>query len=607
LSGWHLRFVNALAGEIDLWAREELNRDDIELVTLAYGYTEDPPVKSAGGGFAPLVRMRGNVRVWLALINTNIYYPYRHSKQFAEYREHIDKWKTTADKFELWTYETSFADYMVYIPVMQTWRENLNLYKSLPADYVFMQSTNEASGLWQSLLNCYVAAKMLWNPNRDVNALKEEFFRLYYGPGAEKSLRMLFEYERHFEANADFITASMSSLHKTDLESLQAFPTAFLERQVKLIDEALSDVAASGLPDAQKAAYSRRVRGLKVTPLFLLLNNYERHYGGTEGRAETAREFCAIMDERGLSLFNEIASYKIGTYKAFREKMLEVNKSLQMVYPFRDEAYDVIIVAGQSNAEACGKGTAREPFAPDGRIWYLNGGGKEEVVKNDPYSMRIEVSFPDPVAIGLAGEEAPQGKTPGCLSLSFAREYVRAGRLKDGRKLLILECAAGGTGFALHHWVRRGLMRDRLLEVIGIALGLNAGNRAAAFLWHQGEHDCVENPDWEFSDKYAYHSGNLKGLAEAVRKTAANPNMPFVAGDFVPEWIAANAEKCAPIQKALRDACGALPCAAFAETDGLQSNNQITGDGDDIHFCRRSLYELGERYFEGYKNITKIE
>ena len=34
-------------------------------------------------------------------------------------------------------------------------------------------------------------------------------------------------------------------------------------------------------------------------------------------------------------------------------------------------AYDVIVVAGQSNAEGCGAGPARRPFEPDGHIWMM--------------------------------------------------------------------------------------------------------------------------------------------------------------------------------------------------------------------------------------------
>ena len=44
---------------------------------------------------------------------------------------------------------------------------------------------------------------------------------------------------------------------------------------------------------------------------------------------------------------------------------------------------------------------------------------------------------------------------------------------------------------------------------------------------------------------------------------------------------------------------------AYIETGDLRSNDQKTGDGDTIHFCREDLQELGRRYFASYRNQTK--
>ncbi|MDR0426950.1 MAG: DUF4838 domain-containing protein [Clostridiales bacterium] len=186
-SGWYLRFVNRLAAEIDAWARRELDRSDIEVVMFAYAYVSKAPVKRSGDGFAPIdqtVRAGDNVRIRSALVDTNRYYSITDAKQYESYKTYMREWDAAAAKFCVWTYETSFQNYLVYVPVMQTFKENLTLFKQLNASYVMMQSTWNSSGHWSSLLNSYVASKMLWNPNRDVNALKAEFIELYYGPAA---------------------------------------------------------------------------------------------------------------------------------------------------------------------------------------------------------------------------------------------------------------------------------------------------------------------------------------------------------------------------------------------------------------------------------------
>ena len=48
-----------------------------------------------------------------------------------------------------------------------------------------------------------------------------------------------------------------------------------------------------------------------------------------------------------------------------------------------------------------------------------------------------------------------------------------------------------------------------------------------------------------------------------------------------------------------------MPFAAFVETADLLSNNQKTSNGDDIHFCRESLYILGRRYYEAFEKLIK--
>ena len=51
-----------------------------------------------------------------------------------------------------------------------------------------MQSDHKNFNDWQDRIDCYVTSKMLWNPDRDVTELQEEFVSLYYGPAADLSL-----------------------------------------------------------------------------------------------------------------------------------------------------------------------------------------------------------------------------------------------------------------------------------------------------------------------------------------------------------------------------------------------------------------------------------
>jgi hypothetical protein len=80
-------------------------------------------------------------------------------------------------------------------------------------------------------------------------------------------------------------------------------------------------------------------------------------------------------------------------------------------------------------------------------------------------------------------------------------------------------------------------------------------------------------------------------------------NMPFIAGDFVNEWKSTNSEYGKTVDT-IRDVVKNSGNAGFVETSDLPSNNQKTGNGDNIHFCRESLHVLGRRYFSAWKQLT---
>jgi len=245
-----------------------------------------------------------------------------------------------------------------------------------------------------------------------------------------------------------------------------------------------------------------------------------------------------------------------------------------MSYDYSNDVFDIIIKGGQSNSEGCGIGPVEKPYEPHPEILMM---------KNDFY-------------IDVASENYYEGNTIGDLSLTFAKKYVSDGRLKSGRKLLLLMAAVGGTGFYDHRWGLKDDLFLKMIEMIKTALSLNPDNRVVAFVWHQGETDTA-NPVRDT------HYKNLRTLVENVRQTAGNDKLPFIAGDFVPKWYKENVSVCKPIIAAIKDVCTDIGYAAFVETDGLTSNTEVTGNDDIIHFSREALYKLGRRYYDAFCTV----
>ena len=254
-----------------------------------------------------------------------------------------------------------------------------------------------------------------------------------------------------------------------------------------------------------------------------------------------------------------------------------------MLHDFTKDKFDIIIQAGQSNAQGTSFGPTDAPYQPDGRVWYMN--------EDDTFS--------------LAAEKVNGNEVQGNFALPFAREYLNAGRLAEGRKLLILRAAIGGTGFLDNRWKLTDDLYLHMMEMIRTALALNPENRLVALLWHQGETDAVRGAS--FSVYYQH----LRNLLDSVRTTFGVPELPFVAGDLVHDWKSTNAEACAPVVDAIRAVCRDCGHGGFAESDGLLSNRHELNyrpwnwAEDPIHFSRKSIYELGLRYFAEFERIVR--
>lgn len=263
------------------------------------------------------------------------------------------------------------------------------------------------------------------------------------------------------------------------------------------------------------------------------------------------------------------------------------------------DKYDIIIVAGQSNAEGNGLGIVRHPYKEDKRILALRDKNKSLIGFDDKGFLRIGDLQPE---IVVARERtAGDGNKIADLGLPFAREYVKNGLLKDGRKLLIVYAAVGGTGFAKYQWGEGSVLQARLFKMVDYALSQGEDNKIVAFLWHQGEHDAAENQDLSLKTKEAYYYEKFGHLVDCL--ISKYGKMPVIAGGFCKEWAGGEcAEHCKVINKAtkrvLKDVGG-----VFVKTDDLLSNNQSVGNGDNIHFCRKSIYDLGKRYFKAFIKI----
>ena len=290
--------------------------------------------------------------------------------------------------------------------------------------------------------------------------------------------------------------------------------------------------------------------------------------------------------------------------------------------------WDIIILAGQSNAEGFGLGEVSSEYEKDERIYCLNDDAAPHFEKvSDGTSERDVLRLNLPALQYICPAEEPVGAAGkvGKLALWFAKNYVAKGLLKEGRKVLVVNAAVGGTGFCRKEWGVGNVLYRRLIAMTDYALSLSfsetgeacekSENEIVAFLWHQGECDSFENADIPLETKYENHKANLEAMfgdfsdryADFI---AGKKKLPLISGGFCDEWYLKNKRQCDAVLRAIHSVCRAPGsgnfAGAFVPTDGLLSNNQKTGNGDDVHFCRESLHILGDKFFDAFLALKKI-
>ena len=244
------------------------------------------------------------------------------------------------------------------------------------------------------------------------------------------------------------------------------------------------------------------------------------------------------------------------------------------------DGYDVVAVLGQSNALGWGTGED-EPSAgvPDPRIWQWPGSGP---------ALDTVVPAVDP----LIGPYTAAGVGP---AMSFARAYVA----EHDRNVLIVQAAVGGTAFVpgegmtwdpdVHGSVRN--LYDEAVGQVRDALAEGDGNRLVAVLWVQGESDVGQLSPEAYADE-------LDGLVARLRADVGPA--PFVIGQMVPDWIAADPSR-GDIDAVHRQTPARVPAVVFVPGPSGMTN----GPNDDIHYDALGQREQGRRMYAAWLTLAE--
>lgn len=160
-SGPIIRFVNKVAEQFP----------DKVISTLAYQYSRPAP---------KLTRPAQNVQIMLCTIEVNRSKPIATDSTSQSFVKDITDWGKISNHIYLWDYTVNFSHHVTPFPNLHVLQPNIQFFVRNKA-YEHFQQSNTDNGHEFSELKNYLLARLLWNPDINVDSVMTDFLNGYYG------------------------------------------------------------------------------------------------------------------------------------------------------------------------------------------------------------------------------------------------------------------------------------------------------------------------------------------------------------------------------------------------------------------------------------------
>lgn len=323
-SGIWVMFINVIEEEVNSWLKEEQGRE-VNFVIFAYQYTYAAPVtKNADGTYtaiSPLCEANDNVVIRIAPIDANFTYSYVDSRQEETALNAINGWASVAKQFMLWDYVTNYIEYYWYFPTTHYMKENLEVFENIGCVYAMLQSSYTQNTIWFDDMRNYIASRLFWNADWDVEFLMNEYIELFYGPVADDVKKVVGLFENHYnelriegKLEVSILSEGSSFINRNYASEINPLP--WLNKILRTIDNAIVAVennADVSYNDAQTAIY--KLEDVKITPMRMILRNYTAYYQ-EDSKTEFAIEFFDLVESHGIKNLGETSGRSVATRKA---------------------------------------------------------------------------------------------------------------------------------------------------------------------------------------------------------------------------------------------------------------------------------------------------
>ncbi|UII78287.1 DUF4838 domain-containing protein [Flagellimonas sp. CMM7] len=286
-SGTMIHFVNQVAKSFP----------DKTISTLAYQYTRKPPK----------THPEPNVLITLCSIECDRSAPI--SEKCTDFASDLIGWGKLTNNIRIWDYTTQFTNFLSPFPNIHTLQPNIQLFRGNNAKWVFEQHSHNPSELFE--LRSYVTARLLWNPDLDMDELLKEFTTGYYqeaGPFVKKYIDLI---HTKIQEDNDFLLF----LYGDPSEAFSSYLNPeLLSEYAQLFDEA--EKAVAHRPEVMERVKMARLgidyaileacRKNITTEYSLLVNNQESKKTINPMVASLLDNFINTARKNNITLMNEM-------------------------------------------------------------------------------------------------------------------------------------------------------------------------------------------------------------------------------------------------------------------------------------------------------------
>lgn len=178
-TGTLLHFVNQVARRFP----------DKTISTLAYQYTRPAPTGVPGNSAArksassdsSIIRPDTNVNIMFCSIECGRELPIANNSREASFRKDMEDWSRLTDNIFMWDYVVQFRNFWNPFPNLHVLQPNLQYFRDHGVRMMFEQATGSDNITSWMDIRCYMLAKLLWNPDTDMDSIMTDFYQGYYG------------------------------------------------------------------------------------------------------------------------------------------------------------------------------------------------------------------------------------------------------------------------------------------------------------------------------------------------------------------------------------------------------------------------------------------